>query len=170
MTSAKVLDKLSEVWYNASMDFSKDLNLIHLITKSNLKECFDLVVSGLSRALDKTSLGNNWSLEALYEGLDNLDVYAFHLSDSQYSGVFSINHSPKGKTLYFFWSGKDVNNTTPVNYEVVDTLLLESAKHFGASEIICEGRKGWKPILLPLGYSEDSVNYIKEVKYELPPI
>ena len=99
-----------------------------------------------------------------------MEVYAFHLEDSQYSGVFSINHSPKGKTLYFFWSGKDVTNSVPVRYDVVDDLLLEAAKHFGAQEIICEGRKGWKPILLPLGYKEDSVNYIKEVTYELPPI
>lgn len=144
--------------------------MVHLITKTNLSDLFPLITTGLSRALEKTSLGNSWCLESLYIAIDKLDVYAFHLEDSQYSGVFSINHSPKGKTLYFFWSGKDESNHIPVDYNLVDTLLVESAKHFGAQQIMCEGRKGWKPILLPLGYSEDSVTYIKEVQYELPPI
>lgn len=144
--------------------------MINLITRSNLDTDFSSLIPGLSRALTKTSLGKFWDLESLYHHLVNFEAYAFHQVESGYSGVFSLGGAPLGKTLFFFWSGKDPENDTPVDYKEIDEVLMESAKHFGCSFIQCEGRRGWKSVLDPLGYSEDSTNFVKEVDNELSPV
>lgn len=137
--------------------------MIHSISRNNLEQFFPVIRSGLSRALHKTPLGDFWDLESLWEHLVNFEVFAFHQEETGYSGVFSFQQSPKRKGLYFFWSGKDEQNTIPVDYEEVERYLEEAAKHFDCQYIICEGRKGWKTILEPLGFSIDSINYTKEV-------
>lgn len=144
--------------------------MITLITRSNIDECYPIIAPGLTRALTKTTLGKYWDLESLYHHIVNFEAYAFHQVESGYSGVFSIGGAPLGKTLFFFWSGKDKHNKTPVDYAEINSVLEESAKHFGCAFIQCEGRRGWKPVLEPLGYVEDSTNFVKEVGNELSPI
>ncbi|AWY03098.1 hypothetical protein SCYZ1_43 [Pseudomonas phage SCYZ1] len=144
--------------------------MINLISRTNIQENYSLLAKGLVRALDKTTLGDYWSLDDLYQHIINFECYAFHQVESAYSGAFMITTSPKRITLNFFWSGKDPDNTVPVDYEEVNRMLEESARHFGCHVILCEGRSGWKKVLEPLGFEVDSINYTREVKYELPPI
>lgn len=139
-----------------------------LIDKTNLEKHKDILRVGLSRALDKTTLGVHWDLDSLYSEIEIGWMYAFHQIESGFSGAFSINRTPKGSVLYFFWSGKDPANKIPVNYKEVDERLMHLGRIFRCNEVSCEGRKGWKSILLPLGYAEDSVVYTKEVTYEYP--
>lgn len=143
--------------------------MIHLITRETIGY-FQHIVPGLQRALDKTDLSRFWDMESLWNYLINYQAYAFFQQESGYAGVFTINRTPKCSTVYFFWSGKDPDVETPVDYPEVDEFLEAIAQHFGCTSITCEGRKGWKSILSPLGYSEDSVVYIKEVAYEPVPV
>lgn len=143
--------------------------MIYFITKETLTRyphVFDQLRPSLGRALGKTSLSDDWSLDALRDAILNGQAHAFHQSESGYTGAFTINTSPLRSNLYFFWSGKDSENERPVNYSEVDEYLVKFARLFGCSSILCEGRKGWKSVLPALGYKEDSVTYIKEVRYE----
>lgn len=143
--------------------------MIYFITKETLTwhpNVFDNLRPSLGRALEKTSLGESWNLEALREAILNEEAFCFHQVESGYTGAFTISKSPLRSNLYFFWSGKDPENERPIHYEEVDEYLVKFAKLFGCSAILCEGRKGWKSVLPALGYKEDSVTYIKEVRYE----
>ena len=140
--------------------------MIRVITKDNINECLPKVAKGLQRAITKTPLGVSWDLSSLVSEALKGEVYIFHQEDSGYSGVFYFGYTPLSKTLNFFWSGKDENNHTPVDYEEVDLFLTHIAKKTGCSSISCEGRRGGKKVLTPLGYTEDSVVYTKEVAHE----
>lgn len=144
--------------------------MIHSISRNNLETFYLVLLKGLERALTKTTLGDFWSIEDLWTHIIQQKAFAFYQEESGYAGVFSFIESPKQRGLYFFWSGKDVENDVPVDYQEVDLYLTEAAKHFDCKFIQCEGRKGWSHILLPLGYIVDSVNYTKEVRHEVPPI
>lgn len=143
--------------------------MIHLISKENIQE-FDKLVSGLSRALTKTSLGDSWDIPSLHEQLLLKRAYAFHQAESQYSGVFTISESPLMRSLYWFWSGKEPSNKTPIDFSEVDTFLTAAARCFQCGQIIGEGRKGWAKVSSPFGYVEDSVICIKEVHNEFSKI
>lgn len=143
--------------------------MIHLITRDNI-EGFDKMVPGLERALTKTTLGKSWDIQSLYDSLVNLQAFAFHQVESQYSGVFTISEAPLIKSLYWFWSGKEPSNKTPIDFSEVDAFLTAAARYFQCGQIIGEGRKGWAKVSAPFGYTEDSVICIKEVRYELPEI
>lgn len=133
------------------------------ISRENIEQLYPVIAIGLERALVKTSLGKFWSLHKMYDHVINYEAYAFHQPESGYSGVFSLGSAPLGNVLHFFWSGKDPENTTPVDYAEIDAMLTQAALHFNCRFIQCEGRRGWKPILAPFGYAEDSTNYVKEV-------
>lgn len=144
--------------------------MITLLSYNNIQELLPKVTPGLSRAETKTNLGDFWNVEVLYEAVIQQEALAFHQEESGYSGVFYFGSTPLCRTLNFFWSGKDPDNEVPVDYAEVDLFLQKVARHSGCKFISCEGRKGWKTILAPLGYAEDSVIYTKEVSYELPPV
>lgn len=144
--------------------------MIHVITRHNIQE-FNTVVPALQRAFFKTDLGTFWDFESLYGLVINQEAFIFQQPETGYAGVLQFTYCPKGRILHFFWSGKDPDNEVPADYTEVDAFLVEVAKQQDCIAIQCEGRRGWKPILLPLGYTEDSVVYIKEVtKDELPSV
>lgn len=128
------------------------------------------MVPGLERTETKTNLGEFWNVEVLYEAILQQEALAFYCDTSGYSGVFYFGSTPLCRTLNFFWSGKDPAVEEPVDYALVDEFLQKVARHTKCRFICCEGRKGWRPILQPLGYTEDSVIYTKEVSHELPPV
>jgi hypothetical protein len=136
--------------------------ILHLC-KETLDRLWDKITPGLFRALDKTTLGEFWDLPSLRVALSLGTVYGFYQASSGYSGIYCISESPKAKQLTFFWSGKDPENETPIDYEAVDKHLEIVAKVFGCSYISCEGRVGWKKTLEPLGYSPDGSLYLKRV-------
>ena len=144
--------------------------MINVISRHNISE-FPVVVPALQRAFFKTDLGTFWDFEALFAHTLNHETFVFHQVESGYAGVIQFIYCPKGKILHFFWSGKHPDNEVDVDYSEIDVFLTEVAKEQDCIAIQCEGRKGWKSVLLPLGYTEDSVVYIKEVKKdELPDV
>lgn len=142
--------------------------MITFVCHLNVEDKFQLLVPGLSRAELKTNLGGYWDLPSLKTSILNKEAFAFHQDASGYSGVFYVGVAPLCKTLYHFWAGKDPSVEAPVDYTEIDKFFDHMAKLFECRYISCEGRKGWKSILTPLGYAEDSVVYTKEVSYELP--
>lgn len=124
----------------------------------------------LDRALHKTTLGRNWSVNKLLDHVVNFSAYAFCQPESGYIAVFTINVSPLQRTMHVFWAGKMPDNDTPIDYPEVAQAMENIARHFECSEIVVEGRKGWEKIGKPLGYVEDARLYVKEVSYELPEI
>lgn len=138
--------------------------IIHLHT-GNIDRVWPLVSPALAKALTKTKLGLLWDLPSLLKHLQSGAVLGFYQPETGYCGVYSINECPLGNDLYFFWSGKV--GDVPMNLAEVDEYLQVVAKAFGCKTITCEGRKGWKPLIQPLGYAEDSVTFQKEVNYEL---
>ena len=143
--------------------------MITFITRQTLDH-FGKAVPGLVRALDKTTLGESWSIQGLYDHLINFEAYAFVQEESGYAGAFTISQTPLKRSIYFFWSGKDASNDIPVDFAEVDTFLVAATRHFNCTQIIAEGRKGWAPVVAPYGFREDSRVYIKEVSHELPEI
>ncbi|CCL97945.1 hypothetical protein tf_55 [Pseudomonas phage tf] len=144
--------------------------MITLISNQNILELFPKMVSGLERAFQNTSIGSYWNMKLLVDHLVNREVYGFFEPESGYSGIFQFTYSPLAKTLNFFWSGKDPSNTTPVNWDLIDTFLTAIAQAEGCKFITCEGRPGWKKILESRGYTTDSVLFTKEVSHESPPV
>lgn len=144
--------------------------MITLINRSNLDTEFQRASKGLSRAMEKTDLGKFWSIEALYDNLVNGEVVVFQQVESGYYGVLQTTYSPLAKILNFFWSGKDPDNEVPADWEEVDAFLIHAARQLGCTLITADGRRGWKIILGPLGWSEDSVVFSKEVPHELPTV
>ena len=143
--------------------------MITFITRQTY-EHFARAIPGLSRALEKTSLGKSWDIQSLSDNVINFEAYAFLQEESGYAGVFTISQTPLMRSLYWFWSGKDEANKVPIDYPEVDAFLIAAARHFNCSQLLCEGRKGWGKVGEPLGYVEDSRIYIKEVSHELPEI
>ena len=136
--------------------------ILHL-SKETLDRLWDRVTPGLSRALDKTTLGEFWDLKGLRSAINYGMLYGFHQVDSGYSGVYSIVETPKAKQLTFFWSGKNPENPHPIDYNAIDEHLKHMARIFDCTHISCEGRVGWKKTLEPLGYSPDGSLYLKRV-------
>ena len=137
------------------------------------RETFDHLqraIPGLQRAVSKTSLGESWDIPSLADHIANYAAYAFLQEESGYAGAFTISQTPLMRSIYFFWSGKDVSNKTPIDYQEVFDFLQAAARHFNCSQIIAEGRKGWEKVVEPLGFREDSRVYIIEVTHELPEI
>ncbi|UVN13822.1 hypothetical protein FBPa29_0072 [Pseudomonas phage vB_PaeP_FBPa29] len=88
-----------------------------------------------------------------------------------FTPLIQVSQAPLGNILHFFWSGKMPGNETPVDYSEVDDFLGQFAQRVNCRFIQCEGRRGWKPTLEKLGYTEDSVSFYREVTPdELPPI
>lgn len=141
--------------------------MINLLSYNNITEYLPKVTPGLSRAETKTNLAGFWNVDVLLQAILQQEALAFYQEESGYAGVFYFGSTPLCRTLNFFWSGKDPDNEVPVDYAEVDQFLIKVAKHSGCKYISCEGRKGWKAILSPLGYTEDSVIYTKEVSNEL---
>ena len=142
--------------------------MINVISRGNINE-FPVVVPALQRAFFKTELGTFWDFDSLFNLVINQEAFIFYQPESGYAGVIQFTYCPKGKILNFFWSGKDPDSEVPVDYVEIDAFLVEVAKEQGCIVIQCDGRRGWKSVLTPLGYTEDSVNFIKEVKQdELP--
>lgn len=144
--------------------------MINLINRLNITEEYPKMAESLSRALTKTDLSSFWTLEDLFHHVVNDEVIVFVQQESGYYGVLQKGSAPQASILHFFWSGKDPVNEVPVDWDEVDDFLIHAARQLRVSHIQCEGRRGWKPILLSRGYSEDSVVYTKKVPYELPPI
>lgn len=143
--------------------------MITFITRQTLDH-FGKAIPGLERAVTKTSLGESWSLQTLYDHIVNFQAYAFIQEESGYAGAFTISQTPMKRSIYFFWSGRDISNKNPIDYDEVWAFLEAAARHFNCSQVIAEGRKGWERVLAPLGFREDSRVYIKEVSHELPEI
>lgn len=116
---------------------------------------------GLQRALDGTTFGEFWDIPSAQEGLTGGSLGGFHQVESGYSGIFTIRFTPLSKQLYFFWSGKDELNDTPIDFDEVDDFLQSIAKACQCTHIYCEGRIGWKKIIEPLGYILESHSYIR---------
>lgn len=136
--------------------------IVH-VNSDNVDKVWSLMIPGLSRVLTKTSLGKYWDLDSALQGVKSGDLLGFYIPESQYSGIYSIQHYPLRTTLFFWWSGKDSSNKTPVDYQELDDYLELIAQTYSCDEIECEGRKGWREILLPLNYREDSILYAREV-------
>lgn len=136
--------------------------VIHVLG-DNVDKIWHLMEKPLGRALEKTALGLTWDTPSALKSIHEGSLFGFYQPESGYCGLYSINHTPLTKVLYFFWSGKDEHNPVPMNLVEVDEYLSIVAKNFGCSLINCEGRKGWKSLLLPLGYRDDSLFYLKEV-------
>jgi hypothetical protein len=136
--------------------------ILHL-SKETLDSLWDKVTPGLSRALDKTTLGEFWDLEGLKDAIQAERFFGFYQVDSGYSGIYSIGETPKAKQLTFFWSGKHPENPRPIDYTAIDEHLKHMARIFGCTHISCDGRAGWKKTLEPLGYSPDGSLYLKRV-------
>jgi hypothetical protein len=143
--------------------------MITLIARSTIHG-FKNLVPGLVRAMEKTDIGSFWDLDSIYGLIVNEQAFGFLQHESGYGGVFTINNTPKARTLYHFWGGKPSDNPVAPDWEELDAFLVSAAKVFECTHIQCEGRKGWKPLLAPLGYVEDSVTYMKEVQHESVPI
>lgn len=143
--------------------------MITFITRQTFDH-FGRAIPGLSRAVDKTSLGESWDIPSLADNIANYEAYAFLQEQSGYAGAFTISQTPLKRSIYFFWSGRDISNKNPIDYGEVWTFLEAAARHFNCSQVIAEGRKGWERVLAPLGFREDSRVYIKEVSHELPEI
>ncbi|AJD82752.1 hypothetical protein [Pseudomonas phage ZCPS1] len=144
--------------------------MIHLITRENI-DSLPTVAPALARAFNRTDLGKFWDFEHLVHSLVNYEAFVFYQEESGYAGVLQVSQAPLGNILHFFWSGKMPGNETPIDYSEVDEYLGQLAQKMGCRFIQCEGRRGWKPTLEKLGYTEDSVTFYREVTPdELPPI
>jgi len=141
--------------------------MIRLISRQNIED-FDLMVKGLERPLTKTSLGEYWTLSALYDAMVNQSIFGFYQEESQYSGAFSIVKTPLRKCMNIFWAGKDPDNDTPIDIDECDAFFNACAQHFECDVIMVKGRKGWGHWGGHLGYKEDSRVFTKEVTHELP--
>ena len=128
-----------------------------------LKELPEVVKKGLERAITNTTFGEFWDLESAQEGLNMGVLGCFHQIESGYSGIFTTRETPLSRQLYFFWSGKDPLNTTSIDFEEVNTFLVNISKELKCTHIVCEGRTGWKKIVEPLGYILESHSYIKGI-------
>lgn len=147
--------------------------MITLIDRTNILREYPKLLKGVLRASEKTTIDSFWDSETLFQHLINFEAFAFIEEKSGYCGVFQFSYSPKAKILNFFWSGKDPDNPNPVDWGYIDEFLEYTAKGNQCTIIQCEGRRGWKKILEPLGYIEDSVLFIREVPNELhvlPPV
>lgn len=133
------------------------------INKDKVDALWSRIECGLSRAIDKTTLGEFWDMESLRDYLLSDKLFGFYQTQSGYAGIYSISDTPKARQLTFFWSGKDQNNDNKVDYNEVAEHLNEVATIFGCTHISCEGRVGWKKILEPLGYSTDGSLYLKRL-------
>ena len=136
--------------------------IIHLC-KDTLESLWPLMVSGLKRPLENTSLGEFWDMESLYSRLQVGLLLGFYQESSGYSGIYSLNQAPKALELRFFWSGKDPLNETPIDFQEVNEYLQKAAQVFECTHITCEGRVGWKKVLEPLGYETDGSLYLKRI-------
>lgn len=136
--------------------------IIHLC-KDTLESLWPLMVSGLKRPLENTSLGEFWDMESLYSHLQVGLLLGFYQESSGYSGIYSLNQAPKALELRFFWSGKDPLNDTPIDFQEVNEYLQKAAQVFECTHITCEGRVGWKKVLEPLGYETDGSLYLKRI-------
>lgn len=143
--------------------------MITLITRESINH-FSRAAPMLDRTLRETSLGESWTLQALFDHIVNIQAYAFIQEESQYAGAFVVSSSPLKRSLYYFWGGKEESNKVPIDHPEVDQFLVDCAKALNCTEIIAEGRKGWEKIGAPLGYREDTRQYIKEVPHELSEI
>lgn len=126
------------------------------------KEIPEVARVGLERALDGTTFGEFWDIQSAQIGLNDGSLGGFHQVESGYSGIFTIRHTPLSKQLYFFWSGKDPHNETPIDFNDVDLFLQTIAQVCECTHIYCEGRIGWKKIIEPLGYILESHSYIQK--------
>lgn len=136
--------------------------IVH-VDGSSVDKVWSLMSPGLSRAITKTSLGKYWDLDSALQRVKSGDLLGFYIPESQYSGLYSFIEYPLCKALFFWWSGKDASNKIPVNFEELDQYLEVIARAYSCDVIECEGRKGWRDILLPLNYREDSILYAREV-------
>ena len=136
--------------------------MIKLISRPNIDE-FEKLVPGLERVLTKTSLGQYWSIEALYNNIVNFAAYGFYQEESGFAGAFIISETPLRNTLNVFWSGKHPDSKIPINHAECDEFFLACAEYFNCKTILVQGRKGWEKVGKKLGYSEDSRVYLKEV-------
>lgn len=100
--------------------------IIHLC-KDTLESLWPLMVSGLKRPLENTSLGEFWDMESLYSRLQVGLLLGFYQESSGYSGIYSLNQAPKALELRFFWSGKDPLNETPIDFQEVNEYLQKAA-------------------------------------------
>lgn len=132
------------------------------ISRTNI-ELLEKCRPGLQRELDRSALKECWDIERLYDHVVNFQAYAFHQEESALSGVFSIVTTPLQNHLYWWWTGKDVTNKTPIDYKELDLFLTQAAQHFGCKRIVCEGRRGWERVSKPFGYREDGRVYTKSV-------
>lgn len=149
----------------SSLGFEK---LINLLNRNNVYELFPQLAKGLLRAVGKTTIGDYWNADSLFQHILNHEVVAFIEPASGYCGVAQVTYSPLAKTLNFFWSGKHEDNPVDVDWDIIDGFLESAARDLGCDYIQCEGRRGWAKILKDRGYSEDSVIFTKEVSHELP--
>ncbi len=138
--------------------------IIHLHS-DNIDRVWPLVSPALAKALDKTTLGRLWDMPSLLKHLQSGALLGFYQPENGYAGVYSINECPLGNDLNFFWSGKV--GDAPLDLAPVDEYLQIIARAFGCKTITCEGRRGWKPLIQPLGYTEDCITFQREVNYEL---
>lgn len=136
--------------------------IVHLC-KETLDTLWPLVVPGLKRPLENTSLGEFWDLASLHNQLQEGKVFGFYQEFSGYSGIYSITTTPKATQLTFFWSGKDEDAVGPIDYGEVNNYLHRAAQVFQCTHISCEGRVGWKRVLEPLGYETDGSLYLKRI-------
>lgn len=141
--------------------------MIHLVSRSNIED-FDLMVKGLERPLTKTSLGEYWTLSALFDAMVNQSVFGFYQEESQYSGAFNITRFPLKSCLNVFWAGKDPDNKTPIDIAECTAFFEACARLFKCDTIIVQGRKGWGDWGKSHGYVEDSRVFTREVTHELP--
>lgn len=132
------------------------------ISRNNI-EMIDVCRPGLQRELDRSDLKECWTVDLLVDHVVNYEAFAFYQEETALSGVFSVVNTPLQKHLYWWWTGKDVTNKTPINYKEVDEFLVAAAEHFGCKRIVCEGRRGWERVSKPFGYSEDGRVYTKKV-------
>lgn len=136
--------------------------IVH-VTSKNVEYLWGLMEGGLKRTLTKTKLGIHWDLPSAIKAIHEGELLGFYVPESGYSGLYYFSHSPLKKSLKFFWSGKDEDNKVPVDWEEVDKYLSVIAEAYQCQIIECEGRRGWKSILEPLSYREDSVLFYREV-------
>lgn len=137
--------------------------MIYLITERHIDMVWDRMSLGLARAEFPEDLGSIFTTDDLYHQIKDEGELGFYQVESGYSGVMKVYPTKHKTFLYFYFSGKDITNPTPINYEEVDEFLMEVAKIYGCTHIHLDGRRGWERKVKHLGYALETINLFKEV-------
>ena len=97
------------------------------------------------------------AIEDIETGIDNGDFQFW--PGAGCAAVTELNQFPRVTALTFFLVGGDLPELT----QVLEPRIVAWAKAQGATKVIQLGRRGWLPVLKPLGYRPLFAGFAKDL-------